>query len=279
MSFPIMKVHMQQNQIDAKNAQFWNELCGSSMARSLGITEVTPQTLEKYDQYYLAYYPYLRPYVTKENLLNKKVLEIGLGYGTLGQCLMKHGSDYYGLDIAEGPVAMMGDRMRFLGKEPKDHLQVGSVLNIPFPDQHFDFVYTIGCLHHTGDIPRSVDEIYRVLRPGGKAIVMLYNRHSYRQLVQIPLKRMLQKQRPFTEDSEWIRSLYDTDSTGQAAPHTEYVSRRDVQRLFRRFTTVKVQARNFEDIIFRNRVIVPRSLLLNNLGRILGLDLYIVAKK
>jgi glutaredoxin-related protein len=90
---------------------------------------------------------------------------------------------------------------------------------------------------------------------------------------------MLQKQRPFTEDSEWIRSLYDTDSTGQAAPHTEYVSRRDVQRLFRRFTTLKVQARNFEDIIFRNRVIVPRSLLLNNLGRILGLDLYIVAKK
>jgi SAM-dependent methyltransferase len=307
-----------QSDIDFQNSQFWSELCGTAMARSIGITEITPGTLKKFDQAYMEFYPYLASYVTEEDLQNKKVLEIGLGYGTLGQLIFSRHCDYYGLDIAEGPVAMMVSRLRFLGQETSDHIRLGSALEIPYEDECFDYVYSIGCLHHTGNLPKSIAEVYRVLRHGGKAIIMLYNRHSFRQLVHIPYHRLRGwvsgsiKRNP----AELKRSLYDTNSRGQAAPYTEFVSRRYVRRLFDRFSSIRIDCRNFDSYQFfgerkakgydthsssadrqgkqtinegtrtlstdfksRRRILIPREKLLNNLGRIVGLDLYIVARK
>jgi ubiquinone/menaquinone biosynthesis C-methylase UbiE len=271
---------MQQQEIDTQNANFWNELCGTSLARNIGITNVTPESLKKFDQAYMRMYPYLSGYVTSENLTNKKVLEIGLGYGTLGQFIASQPCEYYGLDIAEGPVAMMTDRLKFIGKESEAHVRVGSALEIPFSDESFDFVYSIGCLHHTGNIPRGVAEVYRVLRPGGKAVVMLYNRHSFRQMVQVPLYHMKTKLLAQRKDfSEFVRALYDTDSKGGAAPHTEYVSRADVKRIFGKFSKIKIDPQNCDTYVLFPGVVIRRELLLSSLGRTLGLDLYIVAQK
>ena len=86
----------------------------------------------------------------------KKVLEVGLGYGTLGQLIASRNADYYGADIAEGPVANMRRRLSWLGL-PEDHAVQASVLELPFEDATFDYVYSIGCLHHTGDLERSVE--------------------------------------------------------------------------------------------------------------------------
>jgi len=272
---------MQQNEIDAQNAKFWDELCGSALARSIGITDITPETLKKFDQVYMEIYPYLPGYVTRENLNDKRVLEVGLGYGTLGQFLALQGCEYFGLDIAEGPVVVMSDRLRFLGIKTKDHVRIGSALDIPFETESFDFVYSVGCLHHTGNLAQSVEEVYRVLKPGGKAVIMLYNRHSFRQLVQIPYQRF-QKRLTLSGKknfSEWIRSLYDTNLNGEVAPYTDYVSRADVKRLFRKFSALKIDSQNFDNYVLFKLLLIPRTNLLNNLGRIVGLDLYIVAQK
>src|SRR5256885_405910 len=48
-----------QRAIDEQNAGFWNELCGSGLAQSLGITEITPASLARFDDAYMAFYPYL----------------------------------------------------------------------------------------------------------------------------------------------------------------------------------------------------------------------------
>lgn len=269
-----------QKEIDKKNADFWNELCGTGLARSLDISEITPANLKKFDQAYMELYPYLPGYVTGQNISGKQILEIGLGFGTLGQFLALQGCDYYGLDIAPGPVAMMTDRLKLLGQKTDGHVRVGSALEIPFPDESFDFVYTIGCLHHTGNIPKSVDEVFRVLRPGGKAIVMLYNRHSFRQLVQVPLNQFKAKLRAKKMNfAEYVRSLYDTDSKGEAAPYTEYVSRADVKRIFNKFVRVKIDSQNCDTYVLFRNLVLRRELLLNSLGRTFGLDLYIVAQK
>ena len=110
----------------------------------------------------------------------KKVLEVGLGYGTLGQLIASRNADYYGADIAEGPVANMSRRLSWLGL-PEDHGGPGLGAELPFATETFDYVYSIGCLHHTGDLRGSVEEVHRVLVPGGRAVVMLYNRHSLRR--------------------------------------------------------------------------------------------------
>lgn len=273
----------EQQQRDQKNAEFWNELCGSSLARFLGITEINVETLRQFDKAYMDYYPYLAGYVTNERLKDRRVLEIGLGYGTLGNLIASQGADYYGIDIAQGPVRMIQYRLELLGQKDIIKGHEGSVLALPYPDMSFDYVYSIGCLHHTGDLMMSVSEVHRVLKPGGKAIIMLYNRHSFRQLVNVSLMTLRNRSLFFKRRAnmqEHIRALYDTNTKGEAAPYTEYVSRAQVHQLFKEFSHLRVDVQNFDPYsLWKGKVVIRREWLLSNVARVLGLDFYIVATK
>src|SRR5438094_3322832 len=231
--------------LNRQNAEFWNELCGTGLARALGITEPSPESLRRFDEAYLRFYPYLGKYVCPEDPKGQRVLEIGLGYGTLGQVLALQGCRYHGLDIAVNPVAMMRYRFSLLGLEGGHRVQVGSASDIPYKDATFDYVYSIGCLHHTGDLGRGIAEVHRVLKEGGKAVIMLYHRHSYRRLVHLPLLRLRNWLRQCFRSanaspgfSQWVRAFYDQNAKGEAAPHTDYVSRTEVRRLFKAYRTV-----------------------------------------
>src|SRR6478735_7751813 len=101
--------------IDQANAEFWNELCGSQLAESLGLNDHSPNSLRKFDDAYFEMYPYLLPFIGPQRWKGKKVLEIGLGFGSLGQRIAEAGADYYGLDIAENPVRMINQRMELIG--------------------------------------------------------------------------------------------------------------------------------------------------------------------
>jgi SAM-dependent methyltransferase len=268
--------------IDKQNAHFWNELCGTGLARSLGITEPSPENLRRFDEAYLRFYPYLGRYVYTQDLKGQQVLEIGLGYGTLGQVLSLQGCRYHGLDIAGNPVAMMRFRLSLLGLEGGDRVQVGSALEIPYKDRSFDFVYSIGCLHHTGDLGRGITEVHRVLKDGGQAVIMLYNRHSFRRMISLPVylrNLLLGRSTVRASFSEWVRTWYDKDGKGEAAPHTDYVSRPEVRRLFKAYGTVRIESQNFDPLVLKGRLLVPRERFLNNLARVMGLDLYITATK
>jgi SAM-dependent methyltransferase len=259
---------MTQVELDRQNSAFWSELCGSGLARSVGITGDEPDALERFDAHYFGFYPYLKGYVDRFDLSGRDVLEIGLGYGTLGQYIAERGAVYHGLDIAPTPVEMMRHRLRLLGFDGDERMRQGSALEMPWPDAAFDAVYSIGCLHHTGDLRRAVGEIRRVLKPGGTAVVMLYNRHSAR--------RLLDRTRAEVE----IRGTYDANAEGEPAPHTDFTSRRDARRLFGGFVRAKVTGENFDDVSFRGRVRLTRDRVIRTpLPRVLGLDLYIVAEK
>jgi SAM-dependent methyltransferase len=261
---------MSQQAVDERNAAFWDTLCGWNLAQSAGITGRGEDDLRRFDDLYLGFYPYLERYVP-EDFGGKKVLEVGLGYGTLGQLIASRNADYYGADIAEGPVANMRRRLSWLGL-PEDHAVKASVLKLPFEDGTFDFVYSIGCLHHTGDLESSVHEVHRVLVPGGRTVVMLYNRHSLRRF-RYAVTRTLRGRRGSLDDE--LRGVYDAHDSGEAAPHTDFVSRGEARRLFRDFSRVKIDVQNFDGYGFR----IKREWFLGNLARVVGLDLYIVADK
>src|SRR3954463_16540199 len=139
---------MSQPLLDQSNAEFWAELCGSSMARAAGITGQGPDDLRRFDELYFDYYPYLERYLPSD-FAGDQVLEIGLGYGTLGQSIASRGAEYHGVDISLGPVAMMRKRLEWLG-QPQERVLQASALELPHADETFDHVYSIGCLHHTG---------------------------------------------------------------------------------------------------------------------------------
>src|SRR5690349_13633178 len=74
-----------QPALDERNAAFWEELCGTNMARELGITDASEESLARFDEAYFEYYPYLLDYFPPEVVEGARLLDIGLGYGTLGE--------------------------------------------------------------------------------------------------------------------------------------------------------------------------------------------------
>ncbi len=269
----LLKVTEHQAQIDTQNARFWSELCGSSLARTLGITAFNNDGPRKFDPAYMEMYPYLWQYLDRD-FSHQHVLEIGLGFGTLGYYIAARGATYCGVDVAPEPVAMM--RRRLIQLDRPDRITRASALALPFPDEAFDCVYSIGCLHHTGDLTKATAEVHRVTKRGGRAVVMLYNNHSLRRLLRVPLRYGK------TADARGVaeRARYDADIDGKAAPHTDFVSRRQVRRLFSPFAKVSIHAQNMDPIsLLGGRFTVTRERLLSNLARVVGLDLYIVAMR
>src|SRR2546427_13128296 len=116
-----------------------------------------------------------------------RVLEIGCGLGTDGAQFAKAGADYTGVDLTEAAIELA--RKRFELSDLKGDFRVADAENLDFPDESFDIVYSHGVLHHTPDTARAVREIHRVLKTGGRAIVMLYHRSSYNYRVGIRLLR------------------------------------------------------------------------------------------
>ena len=262
---------------DAANRAFWNELCGTSLARALGITDDSAASLERFDAQYFAMYPYLDGYLDQAPLDGKQVLEIGLGYGTVSQRIAVAGASYVGVDIAEGPVAMVRHRLR-LQALPGD-VRAASALALPFADETFDRVVAIGCLHHTGDLPRALSEVARVLRQDGLATIMVYSAFSYRRWMFFTKATWRHLRNGWTVGaSERERAAFDTSHDGSAAPETVFVSIRELRRMAAaHFGTITIHRENVGDeSILRY---VSRNVLLRTLGPLVGLDLYAQLRK
>ena len=88
-----------------------------------------------------------------------KILDVGCGKGFLLYDFTKvvHGLELYGIDISEYAIENSKE-------EIKDRLQVATATSLPFPDDHFDFVFSITTLHnlHCYDLDKSLREIERV---------------------------------------------------------------------------------------------------------------------
>src|SRR5205823_9383943 len=87
-----------------------------------------------------------------------------------------------------------------------------SALDLPFETGSFEVVVSIGCLHHTGNVPRAISEVHRVLAAGGTALIMLYNRHSLRHLAVVNKARLRHVARRGSDaDAAYLRGKYDSN--------------------------------------------------------------------
>ena len=267
--------------IDSSNSEFWNELCGTTLARALGVKDSSATSLKRFDDWYFDFYPYLLPFVSAAGLAGKRALEVGLGYGSLSQKMAEAGATYTGLDIAAGPVAMVNHRLGQQGL-PGQAVQ-GSVLECPFPDHSFDVAVAIGSLHHTGDLALALDELRRVLVPGGALVFMVYNALSYRRWLRWPVStlrharwaRGVLDSKPSSSASE--RAAYDADAEGSAAPETTFWSRNELRGMM---TNWSIEALRLENIGDEGPLrFLPRSVKLKTMGAWAGLDVYIRATR
>jgi SAM-dependent methyltransferase len=189
------------------------------------------------------------------------VLEVGLGYGTLGSRLAYEGAEYLGMDIASNPGSMLKQSFEML-QIPGDAVQ-DDFLNNNLESDGFDFVVSIGCFHHTGSISSCLNETYRILKPGGIAIVMLYNQYSLARWFRWPLTTFRTLFQVPTQATPAQRKAYDASSDGSAAPVTEFSSAKRVQELFSQFSHIRVRKENCDDIRLRRTTLIPRERFLS----------------
>jgi SAM-dependent methyltransferase len=270
--------------VSDQNAAFWNELCGTQFAASLGVEDDKPASLKKFDDWYFAFYPYLFVHIPFEDMKGKDVLEVGLGYGTVAQRLAETGARYNGLDIAAGPVGMVNHRLRQAGLEGK--AQQGSILSAPFADQSFDYVVAIGCLHHTGDLKKAIAECHRMLRPGGKLVFMVYYSYSYRRFFQARretvsyfFRELIGHRGVVGTSAEVERAAYDTNAAGEGAPHTDWISIKSLRSFCRNYSAFSAQPENIDNGTPFGNSAPRRELLKTWYPRWFGLDLYATATK
>ncbi len=107
-----------------------------------------------------------------EGLEDKDVLEIGVGQGTHAQLLAPRCKSFTGIDLTAHAVEMTSQRLKLFNICGKV-LQMDAE-EMDFADNSFDFIWSWGVIHHSADTPRLLQEMHRVLRPGGKCTVMVY---------------------------------------------------------------------------------------------------------
>jgi ubiquinone/menaquinone biosynthesis C-methylase UbiE len=263
------------------NAEYWNELCGTNMAAQLGLRDHSPESQRVFDEWFFDFYPYLIPFLGESLAKKEHILEVGLGFGSVSTMLASSKRSYTGLDIAESAVAMCNSRLQQIGKEPSS--VKGDALSTPFSDGSFDAVVAIGSLHHTGDFDRAISEMARIVKSGGVVCGMVYSLFSLRNFLHQPIttacRCIVSIRRPIRINADQkLRWLSDHNSQGDAAPSTEYFSRKALRQILEQYGDVKITTHNLDSppIPFGIGNWLRKSLIRTKLASWLGLDLYFI---
>lgn len=120
---------------------------------------------------------------------NCDVLEIGCGIGTDGLQFANNGARYTGIDLSPESIKIAKERFDLFGVNGK--LEVANAEKLPFTDESFDHIYSFGVIHHSPSPEAIVEQMYRVLRPGGTFSVMIYNKSSINYHIEIMFLRKL----------------------------------------------------------------------------------------
>lgn len=123
------------------------------------------------------------------NVKGKKILDAGCGKGRFVKALAKRGGLLTGIDFVEGFIKIANENVQ------EANFKLASVNNIPFETATFDGVLCIEVMEHIPNAEKAVKEMVRVLKPGGKLIIIDKNILSlhYRYLIPTFLFKRVQE--------------------------------------------------------------------------------------
>jgi SAM-dependent methyltransferase len=105
------------------------------------------------------------------DLKGKLVLDAGCGMGRFAEIVQQYGGEYVGMDYSLAIDAAQAN----VGGRDNVHFVQADIFNLPFADRAFDLIISLGVLHHTPDARRAFGALPRVLKPGGKLSVTVYD--------------------------------------------------------------------------------------------------------
>lgn len=168
-----------------KVQNFWqNSPCDSCFTTEQPGTPAFYKTL---DEHRYKMHPRLHSAVEFEKTKGLRVLEVGCGCGSEAERFARAGAHYTAVDLTNAAVNLT--QRRFQLEKLEGRFVQADAEDLPFANGLFDLVYSHGVLHHTPDTARSVQEVHRVLAPGGRAVIMLYYRDSFNYQVNLRVVR------------------------------------------------------------------------------------------
>ena len=135
---------------------------------------------EMYDEWERQFLDYMQPH-GPEFFRGRKVLDAGCGNGRFAYYASKYGADVWAIDL--GPAVEVAKRNTESGNV---NVVQADLHNPPFALESFDFIYSIGVLHHLPDPEVAFRNLLRFLKPGGEVQIYLYWKPERR-----PIKALL----------------------------------------------------------------------------------------
>ncbi|MDC0189710.1 class I SAM-dependent methyltransferase [Rhodospirillales bacterium] len=183
-----------------------------------------------------------------DELFGKRVLEIGPGSGGHSALFAKYGAIVTSVDITLIRASSTQKKFLLLGKQADGcHAIQSDAENLPFSDNSFDIVYSNGVLHHTSNSQSATDEVYRVLKPEGEAIIMLYCKSSWHYWVNMVLAVGIFQGRIFC-DRNWLGRATEWGGKNEQTvknPITRCYSRAGIKKLFKDFQVKNLRKSEF----------------------------------
>jgi demethylmenaquinone methyltransferase/2-methoxy-6-polyprenyl-1,4-benzoquinol methylase len=123
---------------------------------------------------------------TLYELKPRVILDVATGTGDFAiQSLALQPDKEIGIDISEGMLAQGRIKLEEMQLTDKVELLSGDSENIPFPENKFDAVTVAFGVRNFEDLVAGLSEIYRVLRPNGKVVILEFSKPQ-----QFPFKQV-----------------------------------------------------------------------------------------
>jgi SAM-dependent methyltransferase len=143
---------------------------------------------------------YLRDFLPDQHLRDALVLDVGSSVGEISRGLADRGARMVCLDIS------LQSLRRCREVNPGAEVFNASALGLPFADDSFDHVISIGVLHHTPDCRLGFSEAARVTAPGGTVVIFLYNYWNIYNLI-FHLFAPVRRHVPLAAVPTWVTGL------------------------------------------------------------------------
>lgn len=100
---------------------------------------------------------------------SESILDLGAGRGWAAKQFALMGCDVVAIDVTADQNIGLG-RGRALMEDAGVHFEsvIGDGENLPFQPETFDLVFCSAALHHSSDLPRLLENVHKVLKPGGR---------------------------------------------------------------------------------------------------------------
>jgi SAM-dependent methyltransferase len=109
-----------------------------------------------------------------ENLKGKLVLDAGVGAGRFADVVSRHGAEVIGIDLSRAVEAANEN----IGSRQNVHIVQADIFQLPFRAETFDYIFSIGVLHHTPETRKAFQKLIPLLKTGGEIAIWVYDSYT-----------------------------------------------------------------------------------------------------